>query len=329
MSVVPERPPFRAREGEGENWARATPRVQANVRTPVGPALQGLLGEFLDRLSERHDRGAPHDTTGLPTGFQELDRLTAGMHRGDLIVVAGRPSIGKSAFALTIAQHVSVMLGLPTIIFSLEMDQQQLVDRLVSAVGRIDLQRLRTAKLSDNEWERVCEASELLSRAPLVIDDTSTLSIADLAARARKHATAVGGLRLVVVDYVQLMSGGPGASMDTRAAQVGDISRGLKLLARDLSCSVIALSQLSRSLASRGDKRPILRDLRDSGSLEDDADVIAFVYRDDYYTQVASKCPGLAEIIVGKQRNGPTGTVKLVFQRPIARFEDLAPDCDY
>lgn len=331
--IVRDEPPLRAGGGEGEA-ARATPRVPASSQAPAAPVLldafaRDLLAQLVDRLSERHESGETDETPGLPTGFRELDRLTTGMHRGDLIVVAGRPSIGKSAFALNVAQHVAIEQETPVVIFSMEMDGRQLMERLVSVVSRVDLQRLRMAKLEDSDWSRVCEALDLLSKAPLVIDDTPALSIAELTARARERADAAGRLGLVVVDYVQLMAGGCNTAVETRASQIGEISRGLKLLARELGCSVIALSQLSRSLESRVDKRPTLGDLRDSGTIEEDADVIAFVYRDDYYTRAASKCPGLTEIIVGKQRNGPTGTVHLAFLGPLTRFENLVTSASY
>lgn len=259
----------------------------------------------------------------MPTGFRELDRLTTGMHRGDLIVIAGRPSIGKSALALNVAAHVAIQQGMPVLIFSMEMDGRQIMDRLVSSISRVDLQRVRMAQLSDDDWGQAAEAFNLLSRAPLIIDDTPSLSVGELISRAREHANAAQQLGLVVVDYVQLMAGGLTSAMETRAGQVGEISRGLKQLARVLSCPVIALSQLSRSPESRTNKRPTLADLRDSGAIEDDADVIVFLYRDDHCTRSASVCTGLTEVIVGKQRNGPTGTVRLMFVRPLTRFENL------
>ncbi|ABM94161.1 replicative DNA helicase [Methylibium petroleiphilum] len=282
-----------------------------------------LLTDLIDRLSDRHDRGQTQDPSGLPTGFRELDQLTTGMHRGDLIVIAGRPSIGKSALALNVATHVAIQQGTPVLIFSMEMDGRHVMDRLVSSISRVDLQRVRMAQLSDDDWSHAIEAFNLLSDAPLVIDDTPSLSVNELIARANKRADAMGRLGLVVVDYMQLMAGGLTSNIETRAGQVGEISRGLKRLARELGCPVVALSQLGRSPASRSDKRPTLADLRDSGAIECDADVIVLLYRDDY-TRAASMCTGLTEIIVGKQRNGPTGTVRLMFVGPLTTFESLA-----
>jgi replicative DNA helicase len=298
-------------------------RDSQGVPEPFDASARELLNELVDRLSDRHDRGETKDPSGMPTGFRELDRLTTGMHRGDLIVIAGRPSIGKSALALNVAAHVAIQQGMPALIFSMEMDGRQIMDRLVSSISRVDLQRVRMAQLSDDDWGQATEAFNLLSRAPLIIDDTPSLSVSELISRARERANAARPLGLIVVDYVQLMAGGLTSAMETRAGQVGEISRGLKQLARELSCPVVALSQLSRSLESRADKRPTLADLRDSGAIEDDADVIVFLYRDDYYTRSASVCPGLTEVIVGKQRNGPTGTVRLMFVRPLTRFENL------
>jgi len=310
------------RAKSGSTRYRMPPEVRPTESVGANPSqAQTLVADLIDRLSERFESGAK-EAAGISTGFLELDRLTTGMHEGDLIVVGGRPSIGKSAFALNVAEHVATRCQLPVLIFSLEMDCRQLMERLVSAVGRVNLQCLRTADLDDAEWNRVSDATERLAAAPLVIDDSPSLSIDELSSLARERASEIGRLGLVVVDYLQLIAArGPGA--ETRAGQIGEISRGLKLLARELNCPVMALSQLNRALELRADKRPVMSDLRDSGTIEEDADVVAFVYRDDYYTHSNSKRPGIAEIIVGKQRNGPTGTVQLCFLPRHNRFDNL------
>ena len=284
-----------------------------------------LVKALLDRVDEL-DRNGPEEVTGIRTGFYDLDRMTAGLQKGDLIVLAARPSMGKTAFALNIAEHVAVEEGLPVAIFSMEMGASQLALRLVGSLARIDQQHLRTGKLRDDEWERLPPAATRLSAAPVFIDETSALTAAELRARARRLARQYGGtLGLIVVDYLQLMSGSSGSD-ENRATVLGEISRGMKALAKELQCPVLALSQLNRSVESRPDKRPMMSDLRESGAIEQDADVIMFIYRDDYYTKDASKEPGVAEISISKQRNGPTGTVKLTFLKPLTRFDNLAPD---
>jgi replicative DNA helicase len=252
-----------------------------------------------------------------------MDRMTAGLQPGDLIVLAARPSMGKTAFALNIAENVAVQEGLPVVVFSMEMGASQLALRMVGSLGRINQQHLRTGKLADDEWSRLSEAVDKLGKAPVFIDETPALNSNELRARARRQARQCGRLGLIVVDYLQLMSGSSSGD-ENRATEIGEISRGLKALAKELKCPVIALSQLNRSVESRNDKRPMMSDLRESGAIEQDADVIMFIYRDDYYNK-ESKEPGVAEIIIGKQRNGPTGDVKLAFLKPLTRFENLAP----
>jgi replicative DNA helicase len=267
---------------------------------------------------------SPNDITGVPSGFVDFDKMTSGMQAGDLIVLAARPSMGKTALAINIAEHVALNEGLPVAVFSMEMGASQLAIRIVGSIGRIDQQRLRTGKLNQEEWPRLTEAIEKLRNISLHIDETPSLTPMELRANARRLARTCGKLGLIVVDYLQLMSGNTSSSNgDNRATEIGEISRGLKMLAKELQCPVIALSQLNRSVETRTDKRPMMSDLRESGAIEQDADVIMFIYRDDYYNK-DSKEPGVAEIIIGKHRNGPTGTVKLAFLKPITRFESLA-----
>ena len=284
-------------------------------------SMGNLVVELLDRVEEMSQN--PNDITGVPTGFFDLDRMTSGMQAGDLIVLAARPSMGKTALAINIAENVALKEGLPVAVFSMEMGASQLAIRIVGSIGRIDQGRLRTGKLQDEEWPRLTEAVERLRNVSLSIDETPGLTPSELRASARRLARNCGKLGLVVVDYLQLMSGSSGGDGDNRATELGEISRGLKMLAKELQCPVIALSQLNRGVEQRTDKRPMMSDLRESGAIEQDADVIMFIYRDDYYNK-ESKEPGVAEIIIGKQRNGPTGTVKLTFLKPITKFESYA-----
>jgi len=283
--------------------------------------MDTLVVDLLDRVQEMADN--PNDVTGVPTGFYDLDRLTAGFQAGDLIVLAARPSMGKTALAINIAENVALQEGLPVAVFSMEMGAAQLAVRIVGSIGRIDQGHLRTGKLTDEEWPRLTEAIEKLRTISLHIDESAGLTSSELRANARRLARQCGQLGLIVVDYLQLMSGSA-SSDENRATELGEISRGLKMLAKELKCPVIALSQLNRSVESRPDKRPMMSDLRESGAIEQDADIIMFIYRDEYYTKDACKEPGIAEVIIAKQRNGPTGTVKLAFLKPITKFENLA-----
>ncbi len=287
-------------------------------------SMDSLVVQLLDRVTELHENGA-EEVTGVRTGYFDLDRMTAGFQPGDLIVLAARPSMGKTALALNIAEHVAVKEGLPVVVFSMEMGASQLALRMVGSLGRIDQQHLRTGALRDDEWGRLSEAVEKLGKVSLFIDESGSLSPTELRARARRQARQCGKLGLIVVDYLQLMSGSDGTSDENRATVIGEISRALKSLAKELQCPVLALSQLSRGVESRTDKRPMMSDLRESGAIEQDADVIMFIYRDDYYNKEACKEPGIAEIIIGKQRNGPTGTLKLFFNKPLTKFDNLAP----
>jgi replicative DNA helicase len=284
-------------------------------------SMNSLVVQLLDRVEEMSQN--PNDITGVPTGFHDFDRMTSGMQPGDLIVLAARPSMGKTALAINIAENVAVQEGLPVAVFSMEMGASQLAVRIVGSIGRIDQGHLRTGKLSDDEWPRLTEAIEKLRNVSLHIDETPGLTTSELRANARRLSRQCGKLGLIVVDYLQLMSGSSSDGSDNRATELGEISRGLKMLAKELQCPVIALSQLNRSVEQRTDKRPMMSDLRESGAIEQDADVIMFIYRDDYYNK-DSKEPGVAEVIIGKQRNGPTGTIKLAFLKPITKFESLA-----
>ncbi|HRP28092.1 MAG TPA: replicative DNA helicase [Burkholderiaceae bacterium] len=299
----------------GEEGSRARQGLQS---------MDQLIVALIDRVNELHDNGA-EEVTGVRTGFYDLDKYTAGLQPGDLIVLAARPSMGKTAFALNIAEHVAVHEGLPVVVFSMEMGASQLALRMVGSLGRIDQQHLRTGALRDDEWTRLTEAVDRLGKVSVFIDESPALNPSELRARARRQARQCGKLGLIVVDYLQLMSGTTSSNDENRATVIGEISRGLKALAKELQCPVLALSQLNRSVESRNDKRPMMSDLRESGAIEQDADVIMFIYRDEYYTKDACKEPGVAEIIIGKQRNGPTGTVKLTFLKPLTKFDNLAP----
>jgi replicative DNA helicase len=295
---------------------------EEGARTKQGfQAMESLVVKLLDRVQEMADN--PNDVTGVPSGFYDLDRMTAGFQAGDLIVLAARPSMGKTALAINIAEHVALNEGLPVAVFSMEMGAAQLAVRIVGSIGRIDQSHLRTGKLTDDEWPRLTEAIEKLRTISLHIDESAGLTSSELRANARRLSRQCGKLGLIVVDYLQLMSGSSNDG-ENRATELGEISRGLKTLAKELQCPVIALSQLNRSVETRPDKRPMMSDLRESGAIEQDADIIMFIYRDEYYTKDACKEPGVAEVIIAKQRNGPTGTVKLAFLKPITKFESLA-----
>lgn len=288
--------------------------------------LIGAAKEAFDLLQKRYDAGG--GITGLETGYGEFDKLTAGLQAEDLIILAARPSQGKTTLALNIAEHVARSQQMKTVLmFSMEMSAAQLTMRLISALGRIDAQRLRTGDLQNEDWSRVTSAFRLIREMNVLIDDTSTMSPEGVRARARRIAReykeSEKPLGLIVIDYLQLMEV-PG-NEENRATEVSTISRNLKALARELKVPVIALSQLNRSLETRSDKRPVMSDLRESGAIEQDADMIVFIYRDEYYNK-DSQDKGLAEIIIGKQRNGPTGTFKLRFNGTHSRFDNLAHD---
>lgn len=271
---------------------------------------------------EKIEKAAKTDgnVTGIATGFYDLDYKTAGMQPSDLVLIAARPSMGKTAFVLNIAEHVAFHLNLTVAIFSLEMSKEQLVNRLFSLESRVDAQKLRTGKLSDAEWEALIESAGVIGQSNLIIDDTPGISIPELRSKCRKFKME-NQLSMIIIDYLQLMSGS-GRNSDSRQQEISDISRSLKALARELKVPVLALSQLSRQVEQRPDHRPMLSDLRESGAIEQDADVVMFIYRDDYYNKDSEK-KGIAEIIVAKQRNGPIGTTDLVWLPETTRFGNL------
>lgn len=258
--------------------------------------------------------------TGIATGFTDLDYRTAGMQPSDLVLIAARPSMGKTAFVLNIAQHVAFKLNLPVAIFSLEMSKEQLINRMFSLESSVDAQKLRTGQLNDQDWERLIESAGTIGRSKLVIDDTPGITVSELRSKCRKLKLE-HGLSMVIIDYLQLMSGS-GRSTDSRQQEISDISRSLKAIARELGVPVLALSQLSRAVEQRPDHRPMLSDLRESGAIEQDADVVMFIYRDDYYNHDSEK-KGVSEIIVAKQRNGPIGTVELAWLPEYTKFANL------
>lgn len=260
-------------------------------------------------------------TTGVPTGFVDLDLKTAGLQPSDLILIAARPSMGKTAFALNIVQNAAVKKGIPTAIFSLEMSAEQLTNRMLSAEAHIDAQKLRTGDLNDDDWLSIVRALGPLSEAPIYIDDTSGINVNELRAKCRKLKLEKG-LGLIVIDYLQLMSGSSSRGNDNRQQEISEISRSLKALAREMKAPVIALSQLSRACEARADHRPMLSDLRESGAIEQDADLVAFLYRDEYYNPDTDK-KGIAEVIIAKQRNGPTGTVDLMWLGKYTKFANI------
>ncbi len=282
--------------------------------------LEPLLEGVVKRIQELFERANPSDVTGVPSGFTDLDSKTAGFQEGDLIIIAGRPSMGKTALALNIGQHVAIDLGMPVAVFSMEMGADQLAMRLLGSVGRIDAHRLRTGRLTEEDWPKLTAAIERMHAAPLHIDETPALNALELRARARRLSREYGKLGLIVVDYLQLMSAS--AQGENRATEISEISRSLKALAKELKVPVIALSQLNRTVESRNDKRPVMSDLRESGAIEQDADVILFIYRDEVYNE-NSPDKGIAEIILGKQRNGPIGKVQLRFGGEHTRFDNL------
>ncbi len=285
-----------------------------------------LLAEVVDRIEILFNRDDPSDVTGVPTGFSDLDRMTSGLQPGDLIVVAGRPSMGKTAFALNVGEHVALKAGMPVAVFSMEMGAQQLALRLIGSVGRLDQHKLRTGRLANEDWEKLTVALGQLNDAPILIDETPALNAIEVRSRARRLQKQYGKLGLVIVDYLQLMQAS--TTGENRATEISEISRAMKSLAKELKVPVMALSQLNRSLEQRPNKRPVMSDLRESGAIEQDADVIVFIYRDEVYN-ADTQDKGVAEIIIGKQRNGPIGTVRLTFLGEYTRFENFAAPGSY
>ena len=286
--------------------------------------IQPVLARVFERIDHLYHQDNKSDVTGVATGFTDLDEKTAGFQPGDLIIVAGRPSMGKTAFALNIAEHVSMKEGGPVAIFSMEMGATQLAMRLLGSLARVDQHKMRTGRLNDEEWEKLSTAMGKLHEAPIFIDETAALNALELRSRARRMSRQYGKLGLVLVDYLQLMSAS--SAGENRATEISEISRSLKALAKELSVPVVALSQLNRALESRNDKRPMMSDLRESGAIEQDADVILFIYRDEVYFPEKPESRGTAEIIIGKQRNGPIGKIDLTFLGEHTRFEDRARD---
>ena len=287
--------------------------------TANGPVnVKEFLAKTMDRIDTLfHSNNA---ITGVPTGYHDLDEMTSGLQPSDLVIIAGRPSMGKTTLAMNIAEHVAIKSQVPVLIFSMEMPGEALVMRLLSSLCRIDQLRIRTGKLSDEDWPRISSTVSMLSEAKLYIDDTPALSPAEMRARSRRVAKEHGQLGLIVVDYLQLMQV-PGSN-ENRTAEISEISRSLKSLAKELKVPVIALSQLNRGLEQRADKRPIMSDLRESGAIEQDADLIVFIYRDEVYNDSSSD-KGTAEIIIAKQRNGPIGKIRLTFMGQYTCFENF------
>lgn len=287
-----------------------------------GPvSISALLSKAHERLERLHEtKGA---LTGVSTGFSDFDHLTSGLQAGDMVVIAGRPSMGKTSFAMNIAEFAAIKQDKPVMVFSLEMPAEQLALRMISSLGRIDQHKVRTGQLSDSDWSRVTSAVSVLSESKLYVDDTPALSPLELRTRARRVARKHGGLSLIVIDYLQLMTSP--ASRENRTNEISEISRSLKGIAKEFNVPVIALSQLNRGLEQRTDKRPVMSDLRESGAIEQDADLIAFIYRDEVYNE-DSPHKGTAEIIIRKQRNGPIGDFRLTFLGQYTRFENHASD---
>jgi replicative DNA helicase len=285
-----------------------------------------LLTKVVERIDLLYNRQGDSDVTGVATGFIDLDRMTSGLQPGELVIVAGRPSMGKTSFALNIAEHAALSSGLPVGVFSMEMAATQLVMRMIGSVGKLDQHKLRTGRLHDDDWQRLTHTVGKLNEAPIHIDETAALNPLELRARARRLHRQYKKLGLIVIDYIQLMSAS--GTGENRATEISEISRSLKALAKELDAPVIALSQLNRSLEQRPNRRPVMSDLRESGAIEQDADVILFIYRDEVYNpDTADK--GVAEIIIGKQRNGPIGTVRLAFLGEYTRFDNLADPSRY
>lgn len=285
--------------------------------------IKSLLSAAVERIDTLFHQDSSY--TGVPTGFPDLDRMTSGLQQSDLVILAARPSMGKTALAMNVAEHAAIKQEQPVAVFSMEMSGEQLAMRLMSSLGRIDQHKVRNGRLEDEDWPRLMSAIGILNEAPLFIDDTPGLNPMELRARARRLMREQGGLGLVVVDYLQLMQVPSGR--DNRALEISEVSRSLKGLAKELNVPVLALSQLNRGLEQRPNKRPVMSDLRESGAIEQDADVIVFIYRDEVYNE-DSPDKGTAEIIISKQRNGPTGTVRLAFLGQYTRFENYASD-DY
>lgn len=293
-----------------------------NRSRPTFAKMDALMVQSYKELEARY--AEKKAITGVPTGFSDLDEMTSGLQRGDLIIIAGRPSMGKTAFSMNIAQNAAIRNDEPAVvaIFSLEMSAQQIALRMLASEARVDMKSLRTGRFSTEDWRKLASASGALAEASIYVDDTPAISVLELRSKCRRLRREAKGLDLIIIDYLQLMSGR--ADSERREQEISEITRALKGLAKELDVPVIALSQLNRSLESRADKRPMMSDLRESGAIEQDADVIMFIYRDEVYHKKPEN-EGLAEVIIGKQRNGPTGFVKLTFLKQYTRFENFSP----
>ena len=305
-----------------ESEAKIFQIAESGKRDNIGFSdIQHLLPKVVESVEERMQNAS--DVTGMPTGFTDLDKMTSGLQPSDLIIIAGRPSMGKTSLALNMAEHVAIEKKMPVAVFSMEMASMQLTTRLIGSVGRVDQHKMRTGQLDDDDWEKLTDSLGQLNEAPIHIDEGSALNTFEVRARARRLQRQVGQLGLIVIDYIQLMSAPSGKQTENRATEISEISRSLKSLAKELNVPVVALSQLNRSVEQRVDKRPVMSDLRESGAIEQDADVIMFIYRDEVYNP-ESPDKGLAEILLAKQRNGPVGVVKLTFLGQYTRFENYA-----
>ncbi len=282
--------------------------------------IEGLLKESFERITQLYEAGA--EITGVPSGYRELDLLTSGFQPGNLVILAARPSMGKSGLGLCIAANLGVRHSVPVALFTLEMSKSEVTQRMMCSEAKVESQRLRSGRLAPDDWPRLTAACDRLMKAPIYVDDTGSTTIMELRSKARRLKSREPGLGLIIIDYLQLMTSGTTA--ENRVQEVSQISRSLKVLARELDVPILAMSQLSRAVEQRHDKRPLLSDLRESGSLEQDSDLVFFIYRDEYYLGEESDQQGIAEVILAKHRNGPTGTVKLSFLRRYAKFADLA-----
>ena len=292
--------------------------------------IKPVLARVFERIDHLYHRDNPSDVTGVPTGFTDLDKMTAGLQPGELVVIAGRPSMGKTALALNIAEHVAVDNGLPVAVFSMEMSGTQLAMRLLGSISKVDQHKMRTGRLNDEEWGKLSEAIGKLHDTPIYIDEGGALNALEVRARARRLKRQFSKLGLIVIDYLQLMSSSNPKASENRATEISEISRSLKAMAKELDVPVIALSQLNRAVDQRPDRRPVMSDLRESGAIEQDADVIMFIYREVVYKpDLPEDQRGIAEVIVGKQRNGPIGTVRLTFRGQHTRFENYLDPSNY
>lgn len=282
--------------------------------------IHDLLNESFTRIMRLYEAGV--DVTGAPSGFRELDKLTSGFQPGNLVIIAARPSMGKSALALCTAANLGIRHQIPVALFTLEMSSEEVMQRMMCSEAKIESQRLRSGRLAQEDWPRLTAAADKLMKAPIYVDDTGSITMMELRSKARRLKSREPKLGMIIVDYLQLMTSG--SNPESRVQEVSQISRQLKVLARDLEIPILALSQLSRQVEQRHDKRPILSDLRESGSIEQDADLVAFVYRDDYYNPEDSDSPGVAEVILAKHRNGPIESIRLSFLKRYAKFTDLA-----